>query len=807
MTDTTLPDFASVIVIGGGAMGCSTLYHLAKEGVTDAILIERNKLTSGTTWHSAAQVRTLRSSQNLTNMIRYSRGLYASLEEETGQSVGWIPSGSVSIATNPERLAHIRRQEQLSKLFGLNAYSISPEEAKEHWPIMNIEDVQGAVFSPSDGRVSPSDLCAALVKGAKSRGATVFEDTPVTGIETAGGRVVAVLTDQGRIRCDSVAICAGLWSRNVAAMCDVDAPLWPCEHFYLLTQPVDGVTGNLPTLSDHDAHLYIRDDSGGLLVGCFEPMGKAIEPDALGEDFAFQLLPEDWDHFEPMMVNALHRLPVLQTAGVRMLLNGPESFTPDGMFMLGETAGTRGLFLGCGMNSMGIASSGGAGMALAHEIVHARKPFDLFEAEPNRFPDCYNSVDALAERAPEVLGRHFEIAFPGRQWTTARNLSHSPLAPGWKGFAPHYGQIFGIERPLYFGKTREPELTFGKPDWFEDVGREVRHTAEAASLFDQSALGKIDVDGADAARFLSRVCTRAMDMDVDRAAYALMLTEAGGIVADLTVVRTADDRFQLLVGAAAVKRLMGWMRRLTNEDVIRLTDRTNEIAIVALAGPQSAPIVSQLGANDLVGLKFYRSVETVLAGVDVRATALSYVGENGWEIQCAADEGPKLYAALTNAGARPAGLFAQTSMRIEKRFLAYGADIDTDSTPQDSGLDFAVKNAGDFIGKSAYERGKSVPPESRLVTIVLDDTDAVPHGSEPVLVDGSIVGKTTSAAYGYRIGAPVAIAALRTDVAKDGTRVAVRIAAEEAMGRVLLGPAFDPKGARMRAGRGARVLV
>ena len=403
MPQAALPSHASVVVIGGGVMGCSTLYHLAKAGVSDAVLLERHQLTSGTTWHSAAQVRALRSSRNLTDLIRYSISLYAGLEEETGQATGWIGKGSLSIATTGDRLVHVRRQEALAHLFGVRARSIPAGEAKERWPLMRAEDVIGAVWSPDDGRVGPSDLCAALVKGARTRGARIHEDTGVTGILTGGGRITGVETDRGAVRCDAIALCAGLWSRKVASMAGAEVPVWPCEHFYLLTQPIDGIEGHLPTLSDHDGHLYVRDDSGGLLIGCFEPLGKATDPDRLGEDFAFRLLPEDWDHFEPMMLNALHRLPALETAQVRMLLNGPESFTPDGAFLLGEAAETRGLFLGCGMNSVGVASAGGAGMALAHCIVHGHPPMDLHEVDPKRFPACFNSAAALAGRAPEVL--------------------------------------------------------------------------------------------------------------------------------------------------------------------------------------------------------------------------------------------------------------------------------------------------------------------------------------------------------------------------------------------------------------------
>ncbi len=413
-------------------MGCSTLYHLTKTGVSDAILVERNELTSGTTWHSAAQVRALRSSKNLTDLIRYSISLYSSLEQETGQSTGWINKGSLSIATNPDRLTFIQRQEALAEMYDVSAKSISVSEAQARWPMMNTEDVIGAVWSPDDGRVGPSDLCAALVKGAKTGGAKIFEHTDITGIKTRDDRVIGVETSAGEIACDAIAICTGLWSRENAAMAGVELPVWPCEHFYLLTNPIEGVSGNLPTLSDHDNHLYIRDDSGGLLVGCFEPLGKAIDPAQIGKDFAFQLLPEDWDHFEPMLENALKRLPCLAEADVRMLLNGPESFTPDGSFLLGESAETQGLFLGCGMNSVGVATGGGAGMALAHCIVHGHTPTDLQEADPKRFSSGFNSVAALTARVPEILGTHYAIHYPGLQLRSARNLQLTPLHTRWQ---------------------------------------------------------------------------------------------------------------------------------------------------------------------------------------------------------------------------------------------------------------------------------------------------------------------------------------------------------------------------------------
>ena len=801
MPDATLPNHASVVVIGGGVMGCSTLYHLAKMGVTDAILLERNQLTSGTTWHSAAQVRALRSSRNLTELIRYSIQLYTDLEEETGQSSGWINKGSLSIATSPARLTHIRRQESLARLYGVAAETVAAGAVKERWPLVNTDDVIGAVWSPDDGRVSPSDLCAALVKGAKGRGAKIFENTAVTGILTEAGRIAGVETDRGLVRCEAIALCTGLWSRRMAQMAGVEVPVWPCEHFYLLTRPIDGITGNMPTLSDHDSHLYVRDDSGGLLVGCFEPLGKAIDPASLGEDFAFQLLPEDWDHFEPMMINALHRLPALESAEVKMLLNGPESFTPDGSFLLGESAETRGLFLGCGMNSVGVATGGGAGQALAHCVVHGATPVDLHEADPKRFPDVFNSVEALAERVPEVLGKHYEITFPGRQWVTARMLETTPLHDKWQAAGAHFGQFFGIERPLYFNKTGEPELTFGRPDWFDQVGREVARVHQAAGLFDQSSFGKIRVRGAGAEAFLDRVCANDMSRPSGRAIYTAMLNERGGFESDLTVLRLADDDYRLYVGTSAIKNDLAWLRRhLSPDEAVTLSDETRDFGVLGLMGPEAAAIVEGLGAGALNDLSYFRHGEAEIAGVPVRAVRLSYVGEAGWEITCPADRCAAVYDALHQAGARPAGLFAQTAMRIEKRFLAYGHDLDSDITPLEAGLDFAVAWGKPFVGREALLRRREDPLESRMVTTLFDDESAIPLGSEPVALNGAIIGKTTSAAYGYRVGKPVALAMVSVH-AEEGAAVQVDIAGVLFSGTVSLAAAYDPQGQRMRPAR------
>jgi len=762
---TKLPTQASVVVIGGGVMGCSTLYHLAKAGISDAVLIERNKLTSGTTWHSAAQVRALRSSRNMTELIRYSVSLYSELEAETGQATGWINKGSLSIATTPDRLIHIKRQEALARSFGVRAETISAGEASERWPLMNAEDVLGAVWSPDDGRVSPSDLCAALAKGAKSRGAQIFEDTAVVGIETRDGRITGVRTSAGDIRCDAIALCAGLWSREVGAMAGAEVPLWPCEHFYLLTKPVDGIVGNMPSLSDHDAHLYIRDDSGGLLVGCFEPLGKPIDPATLGPNFAFQLLPEDWDHFEPMMVNAMHRLPILETAEVKMLLNGPESFTPDGSFMLGETAEAQGLFLGCGMNSVGVATGGGAGMALAHTIVHGQPPFDLHEVDPQRFAPEFNTVDALTVRAPEILGTHYEITYPGRQRTSARGLRPTPLDDAWTFEGALFGQVGAWERPLYFNAKAIPTATFGKPDWFDHVGREVMAAHTQAAVFDQSTFGKISVEGPDAEVFLDRVCANTMKREPGRVIYTGMLNDQGGYQSDLTALRLGDESYRLYVGTTAIKRDLAWLKRhLRENERVTVTDETADFAVLGLMGPNVSQIVGDLGAETLNDLPFFHHQIAEISGIAVRAARLSYVGEPGWELTCRVSDASSLYKVLKDAGASPAGLYAQTSMRIEKRFLAMGHELDSDVSPLEAGLTFTVDWHSDFIGRDALQKRCETDVKKHIVTLLFENAEAVPLGSEPVMVGTDIVGQTTSAGFGYRVGQPVALAYVDAEI-------------------------------------------
>jgi 4-methylaminobutanoate oxidase (formaldehyde-forming) len=606
-----------------------------------------------------------------------------------------------------------------------------------------------------------------------------------------------------------VVLCAGLWSGALGDLADTRVPVQPCEHFYLLTKPMDGIEGHLPTLSDHDGHLYIRDDVGGLLVGCFEPGGKVIRLEDLPRDFAFGLLDEDWDHFEPMMRNALHRIPALESAEVRMLLNGPESFTPDGSFLLGPSPDVEGLYLGCGMNSVGIATGGGAGKALATWIADGASPVDLDEAHPARFHPLECAGNALLARAPEVLGQHYAIAYPGREPETARDLKHGPVHERQAAAGARFGQRFGWERPLYFDPegSADGRLTFDRPGWFQAVERECRAAHGRVALFDQSSFGKIRVTGPDAEAFLQRVCANDMARPPGRTIYTSLLNDRGGIESDLTALRLAEAEYLLLPGTNRLCRDLAWLRRHRANDDIGITDQTDDYAILGLMGPDSRAVLSALTGADLGNAAFpyfaHRPME--IADCPVRASRLSYVGELGWELTISAGHADRVFRSIMAAG-EPfgitlAGAYAQTALRIEKRFLAIGHDIGPDTTPLEAGIGFAVKlDSGiDFIGRDALLRQSDNGTGVRLVTLMLEDRNAVPLGHEPILHGGVHVGQVTSAAFGHRVGAAVALGYVSTRVAVNDRCVQVDIAGRLHSARVLLRPAYDPKGTRMRA--------
>ncbi len=756
-----LPTHARTVIIGGGVIGCSIAYHLAREGRKDIVLLERSKLTSGTTWHAAGLVRRLRPSATLTKLINYSIDLYGELESETGQATGWTQTGSLTLATNPDRLTNIKRQVSLGRAFGLEAEVVDATRAKELWPLIEVNDVIGAVWSPADGRLNPSDAALALSKGARARGVKIVEDARVTGLQKKGGRISGVEIGDHKIEADEVVIASGLWSREVAAMAGAHMPLYACEHFYILTKPLVevqalGKGAHLPTLNDQDAYLYARDDVEGLLVGSFEPHAKGISTKDLPSDFSFDLLDEDWDHFMPMMENALRRIPALEKAEVRMLLNGPESFTLDSQFMLGESPEVPGLFLMGGMNSTGIALAGGAGKAMAEWIIAGEPTMELNEADIRRFSPEMNVLGALEARIPEMLGRHYDNPYPGRTMETARGQRRSPIHAGLMEAGAQFEARGGWERAVHFGgNAAHLPLSFGVPAWRDQVGLEVAACRTGAAILDQSAFGKIMVQGPDACAFLNHLCAAQMNINEGRIAYTQILNARGGIESDLTVQRHGPETYLMIVGAGEIVRDMKRMRETKGDLRVEITDVTSAYAIIGLAGAKAHEVLQATSNTTLppLGRFSFASVEIGLARG--WAGRLSFTGEAGFELYVPADMAMAAHEALVVAGATHAGLFASSSLRIESGFRAFGHELTPGTTPHEAGLGAFCAMGTGFVGEDAL---KDHVPERHIVSLLFDEPDAIPIHDEPIYYDGKVVGQITSAAWSYRFGRSVALA-------------------------------------------------
>ena len=803
----TLPSHARTVIIGGGVIGCSIAYHLAREGRKDIVVLERSKLTSGTTWHAAGLVRRLRPSATLTKLINYSIDLYGELEVETGQATGWTQTGSLTLATNEDRLTNIKRQVSLGRAFGLEAEVVDAARAKELWPLIEVDDVIGAVWSPADGRVNPSDVALALSKGARARGVQIFEDTRVTGLQKKGGRISGVEIGEHVIEADEVVIACGLWSREVAAMAGAHMPLYACEHFYILTKPLAevqalGKGAHLPTLNDQDAFLYARDDVEGLLVGCFEPHAKGLPLDRLPRDFSFDLLDEDWDHFMPMMENALRRIPALEKAEVRMLLNGPESFTLDSQFMMGESPEVPGLFLMGGMNSTGIALAGGAGKAMAEWIIAGEPTMELNEADIRRFSPEMNVLGALEARIPEVLGRHYDNPFPGRSMDTARGQRRSPIHAGLVAAGARFESRGGWERAVHFGgEAAHLPLTFGAPAWRDQVGREVESCRTDAAILDQSAFGKIMVQGPDACAFLNHLCAAQMDIALGRIAYTQILNTRGGVESDLTVQRHGPETYLMIVGAGEVVRDLKRMRETRGDFRVEFTDVTSGYAILGLAGAKAREVLQATSNAPVPDLKRFGFAPVEIGLARGWVGRLSFTGEEGYELYIPADMAMAAHEALVAAGATHAGLFASGSLRIESGYRAFGHELTPGTTPIEAGLKpFCAFGTG-FVGEAALSENSqnSLGAGRQIVSLLFDTPDAIPIHDEPIYVGGEVVGQITSAAWSYRFGRSVALAMItggqRFFAEKslpDGTwPVEVEIACTRYPARVSLKPAKE----------------
>ena len=812
---SSLPSHARAVIIGGGIVGCSTAYHLARLGWREIVLLERGALSGGTTWHAAGLVGQLRSHANMTQLIRDSVQLYASLEAETGQATGWTRCGSLSVARTAERMIQLRRTASMARGFGVEAEVIGLSEAGRRWPLMRTDDLVGAVWLPGDGKANPSDVTAALARGARAGGVGIFEKVKVTGVKVANGAAIGVTTSAGDVGCDVVVNCAGLWAREVGAFAGVTVPLHPVEHMYMVTKPFDGVPRDLPVLRDPDGHIYFKEEVGGLVMGGFEPVAKPWLSRNYPEEFVFTLLPENWTQFEILMRNAVIRVPALETAPVHRLIDGPESFTPDNQFLLGESPEVRSFFVGAGFNSAGIASAGGAGKALAEWIVEGRPTMDLWPVDIRRFAAWHGNERWLRERMVEAPGLHYAVAYPLRDFQSGRGVRRSPLHDRLAGRGAVFGSKMGWERANWFssdGGPAETVYSFGVQNWIPDSAAEHRAAREAVAVFDQTSFSKFLLEGRDALAVRQRLCANDVTVPAGRVVYTGMLNDRGGYESDLTVTRLDERSFFIVTGTAQVTRDADWIRRhIPSGADASLTDVSSSRAVLAVMGPRARTLLQRLTDHDLsdAAFPFATMQEMALAHATVRALRITYVGELGWELYVPVEYAAGVYDAIQEAGAdlglRDAGYYALESLRLEKGYRAWGHDVTPDDTPLEAGLEFAVRldKAGGFLGRDALVAQRAGGVTKRLVVFSLDDVEARPWGDEPILRDGALVGWVTSAAFGHTLGRPVAMGYVRNADGVDRRFIesgayAIEIAGERARARPHLRPPYDPAGARIR---------
>jgi 4-methylaminobutanoate oxidase (formaldehyde-forming) len=812
----TVPSHARAVIIGGGIIGTSVAYHLTKLGWRDVVLLEQGSLSGGTTWHAAGLVGQLRSTANFTRLILYSAELYERLEAETGKATGFRRCGSLSVARTPERMIQLRRNAAMARGFGIEAQEIGLAEARRRYPLLRTDDLVGAVWIPSDGKGNPADITQALAAGARAGGARVLEKVRVSGVTLRGGAVAGVETSEGAIAAEIVVNCAGIWARELGRMSGVTVPLHACEHMYIVTEPLPGVAPGLPVMRDPDGHIYFKEEVGGFLMGGFDPWAKPWGMNGIPADFSFGTLPEDWDKFEILMRNAIQRVPALESAPVRLLMNGPESFTPDNYFILGEAPEVRRYYVGAGFCSGGIAAAGGAGQALAQWIVDDAPPMDLSRADIRRFAPFHAEPGFLRTRASEGVGVHYFIAFPNREFESGRGLRRSPLYDRLAARGACFGAKMGWERANWFAPTgvkAQTEYSFGRQNWFPYAAAEHRAAREAVALFDQTSFGKLLLQGPDAETVLQRLCTNDVAVPPGRIVYTGLLNERGGYESDLTVARLSAECYQIITGAAQITRDAHWIRRhIGSGERATLTDITGAWAVLGLMGPRSRAVLEAVsGAGlDNAAFPFGTIADLSIAGAPVRAARITYVGELGWELYVPVEFAVGVYEALTAAGRGlglvDAGYYAMDSLRMEKAYRAWGHELTSDDTPLEAGLGFTVawdKPKG-FLGRDALLRQRDAGVPKRLVTFVLDDPDVLPWGDEPIHHDGRIVGSVTSAAYGHTIGRAVAMGYVSLPGGAEGgvienAKFELEVADRRYPARGSLRAPYDPASGRVKS--------
>ena len=813
---SALPEHARAVIIGGGVSGCSVAYHLAERGWTDILLLERKQLTSGTTWHAAGLIGQLRANENMTRLAKYSADLYRRLEAETGVATGFRMVGSLTVALTEDRREEVWRQASLARAFGVEVNEVGSEEVKALYPHVNVEDMVAAVHLPGDGQCDPANIAMALARGARMKGVKITEGAKVTAVTESDRKVTGVdweiNGETGHTSAEVVINCGGMWARELAARSGVTLPLHACEHFYLITEPVDGI-GHLPVLRVPDECAYYKADAGKMMLGAFEPKAKPWGMGGIPEDFEFDTLPEDYEHFEPILEFAMNRVPLFQTAGIHTFFNGPESFTPDGRYYLGEAPDLDGYWVAAGYNSIGIVSSGGAGMALAEWIDDGRAPFDLWDVDVRRAQPFQRNRRYLKERVSESLGLLYADHYPFRQVETARGVRRSPVHEHLRERGAVFGETAGWERANWFareGQEREYRHDWQRQNWFRNQRDEHMAMREGVGLLDMSSFGKIRVDGPGALGFLQRVFAGDLDSPVGTTTYGQMLNERGGIESDLTVTRLGEAAFLLVVPAATVQRDLAWLRRHLGDDVAVILDVTAAEAVFPLMGPRSREVMQTISPDEFSNAAFpFGAAREIELGLGVvRAHRISYVGELGWEIYASTDQAAHVFETLLEAGEefglRLAGLHAMDSCRIEKAFRHFGHDITDEDHVLEAGLGFAVKTGAKeaFVGRDAVLRKREEGLRRRLVQFMLEDPEPVLFHNEPLVRDGEIVGIVTSANYGHALGGAIGMGYVpcKGESAEEvlASGYEIEIAGTRVKAAASLAPMYDPKAAKVR---------